>query len=237
MWPFGKSTFLDADDEQWQVETWGWFLAKFGGLDRLRQTELVLPSKKFFPATDQKGEERVAHIFNHVKELAGMQEWPCELVAQPPRANLVVGEVTALKPITQPPAGTFRFEGNRAVVSYEPSSAGDPVKLIATLIHELAHYRLSSVFDEIPGGAEVHEYTTDLLTVFFGFGLFGANSAFNFSQHHGAGSQGWQTSRHGYLGERGFVFALAIFLELKSVPQKTPSHISNRTSTLISKMH
>ncbi len=215
MWPFGKSTFLDPDDEDWQIETWRWFLKEFGGLSRLQRTELVTPSKEFFPATDQTGDEQIAHIFNCVKDLAGMRDWPSELVAQPHRAELKVGEVTALKPISQPPAGTFRLEGNQAVISYDPSNVANPVALIATLIHELAHYRLVSVFENIPGGKEVHEYTTDLLTVFLGFGLFSTNSAFNFSQHHGAGSQGWQYSRHGYLGERGFIFALAIFLELK----------------------
>ena len=53
------------------------------------------------------------------------------------------------------------------------------------------------------------------MTVYLGFGIFGANSAFNFSQHRDVMSQGWKYSRHGYLGERGLIFALAIFLELK----------------------
>jgi hypothetical protein len=221
MWPFQKSTFLDMEDEAWQVETWGWFLNKFGGLDRWRETELITPSPKYFPPTDKKGEERAAHLFESVKDLAGMHDWPCELAAQPSRADLKVGDVVALKPINQPPAGTFRFEDNQAVISYEPSDISNPVALIATLIHELAHYRLAAVFGEIPGGAEVHEYTTDLLTVFLGFGLFSANSAFNFSQHHDTGSQGWQYSRRGYLGERGFIFGLAIFLELKQQSAET----------------
>src|SRR5436305_643584 len=66
------------------------------------------------------------------------------------------------------------------------------------------------------GGEDLHEYTTDLLTVYLGFGTFSANSAFNFSQHQDVMSQGWRYSRLGYLGERGFVFALAIFLELRN---------------------
>jgi len=213
MWPFAKSTFLDSDDENWQIETWNWFLDKFGGIARLQATPLVTPSKEFFPATDKTGEERTGYIFDRVKDIAGMRDWQCRLIVQPQRAELKVGEITALKPISQAPAGTFGFEGNEAVISYEPSSISDPVALIATFAHELSHYRLVPVFDEIPGGEELHEYTTDLLTVFLGFGLFSANSAFNFSQHHDTGSQGWRYSRHGYLGERGFIFALALFLE------------------------
>ena len=126
--------------------------------------------------------------------------------------------MTALKPISHPPAGTFSLDGNGAVISYEPSSVADPLKLIATFSHELAHYRLSNLRREIPGGEEVHEYATDLMSVYLGFGLFQANSAFSYSQHQDVMSQGWRYSRMGYLGERGFVFALAVFLELKGQP-------------------
>jgi len=53
------------------------------------------------------------------------------------------------------------------------------------------------------------------MTVYMGFGVFGAASAFNFSQHQDVMSQGWQWSRHGYLSEQTWCFALALFLELR----------------------
>jgi len=212
LWPFGNRTYLDPDDEAWQLETWRWFAEQFGPV---RDRALITPSRKFFPPTESNGEARVQHIFDCTKQLAGMSDWHCKLIAQPRRAELKVGDVTSLKAISHPPAGTFAFDGNEAVISYDPAGADDPLKLIATFIHELAHYRLAAVRAEAPGGDDVHEYTTDLMTVYFGFGIFGANSAFNFSQYRDVMSQGWQYSRHGYLGERGLIFALAIFLELK----------------------
>jgi hypothetical protein len=41
---------------------------------------------------------------------------------------------------------------------------------------------------------------------------------FNFRRFQDFMSQGWQWSRQGYLGERDWIFALAIFLHLRSQP-------------------
>ena len=213
---FGQKSFLDPEDETWQVETWSWFLKEYGDLARLKDTPLVVPTRTFFPPTDARGDERAAVIFDRVKGLAGMRDWHCKLVAQPHRAELRVGDVTALKPVSHAPAGTFAVDGNEVVITYQPADVADPAKLIATFIHELAHYLLATRRSELPGGEELHEYTTDLMTVYLGFGVFQANAAFNFSQHQDTMSQGWQYSRMGYLGERALIFALAIFLELKA---------------------
>ena len=148
-----------------------------------------------------------------------MARWPCRLEAQAKRPELRVGELVALKlDHSQFPAGTFALAGNEAVVTYDPASVNDPMVLIATLAHELAHYELANIADEPPGGEDGHEPATDLLAVYLGFGIFGANSAFNFSQHQGVMSQGWSYARLGYLSEREWIFALAVFLTLKRLP-------------------
>ena len=158
-----------------------------------------------------------------------MAGWPCRLEAQAASPELRVGELASLKlDHSQFPAGTFALAGNEAVVTYDPASVNDPMKLIATLAHELAHYKLANVADEPPGGEDGHEPATDLLTVYLGFGLFGANSAFNFAQHQEVMSQGWSYSRLGYLSEREWVFALAVFLTLKRLaPQQTHRYLKD----------
>jgi hypothetical protein len=90
--------------------------------------------------------------------------------------------------------------------------------LIGTFIHEIAHAILSGVEQEIPGGSEMEEYATDLATAFLGFGVFGANSAFDFQQYSdiGTGTQGWSVRGLGYLTEAEWVFAIAIFLSLRN---------------------
>jgi hypothetical protein len=215
LWPFKSSPFLTAAEEEWFAEVWRWFLQTLGGLDDLRQSSLVTPTAQFFPATGTTGHERALAIFGLVKQHARLQEWACELIEQPSRPEARVGEVTAQVFAQHDPLGTFGPEGNTIVITYDPGLLDDPMALIATLIHELGHYLLLSQPEPPPGGEETEELATDLVTVYLGFGLFGANSAFNFQQYTDTHSQGWRTSRQGYLNERMWCYALAIFFLLR----------------------
>lgn len=208
---WGPKPFLDAEDEAWQLELWRWFLDKLGREVDFRTTPLVLPTRAFFPPAATTGAARAEHIFGCVKKLARMDDWPCRLEAQPEQAPLLVNEYTALKPIKQGPGGTFGYDGDEVMITYDPGAVDDPGKLVAILAHELAHYLIGSWWQEIPGGPDLYEPATDLATVYLGFGVFGAAAAFQFE----ADMTGWRWSRGGYLSPRTWTFALALFLELR----------------------
>jgi hypothetical protein len=53
------------------------------------------------------------------------------------------------------------------------------------------------------------------MTVAMGFGLFGANRSFDFSQHQDFMGQGWRYSRRGHLPEPAWMFALAVLFHLR----------------------
>jgi hypothetical protein len=209
MWPFGSKTFLDPDEEAWQLQTWVWLLEEWGGPEDLARSPLVLPTREFFPPTDAEGHARAEHVFGTVKALCGMEAWPCRLVAQTERGGRVAEFVHLVH--EHAALGTFSHDGTEAVVTYDPASLSDPLQLVATFAHELAHYRLASRRTAPPGGEELEEPATDLAAAYLGFGVFGANAAFRFQQHGDAFSQGWSGGRSGYLGERHWVFALAVF--------------------------
>ena len=226
MWPFRSRSILEEDEEAWQVDTWRWMLEEKGGLPDLKRAQLVLPTPAFFPATELTGHDRVAHIFERIKDLAGLGDWPCRLLAQPDRGGLTVNPVTALKARRSAPAGTYLREGNIAEISYDPKLVADPWGLVATLAHELSHYFFDGYRKMPPGGAEGIEPATDLGVVYLGFGLFAANSAFQFQQTQDFQSQGWSYSRLGYLKEREWVFALAVFLVLREIdPKPATAHL------------
>ncbi len=219
--PFGSRTVLEAEAEAWQLDAWRWLLRAFGGLADLARSPLVEPTRDFFPATEADGHQRAEHVFAAVKRHARLADAPCRLVEQGERPSPQVGDVTALHFEHPHAAGTFRLEGNEAIVTYDPGSLDEPVRLIATLAHELAHYKLAGTSADIPGGEAAQEFLTDLTTVYLGFGLFGANCAFSFGQHQDATSQGWSLSQLGYLGGREWSFALAVFLALRGeVPDR-----------------
>jgi|TARA_R110000796_G_scaffold1996_2_gene8013 hypothetical protein len=209
---FGRSHFLDEDVEAFHVLCWAWLLKCTGGREALRETPLVLPTPDFFPPTDSSGHERAEFIFEHVRDLAGMSEWPVQLV---PQAELA-GRVSTLGRVQHSgtAAGTFSHTGNSGQITYDPSHVHTPVKLIATFAHELSHYLNEGFQEAPPGGWELIEPATDVTSVFLGFGVFGANSAFEFIQTQDFESQGWSSEKFGYLSLDEWAFNLAIFCDL-----------------------
>lgn len=209
---FKPRRFLDADVEDWHLETWAWLMDHFTPDVPLKSTPLVLANADFFEATDVTGHARALHVFECVKLHMQMADWPCELHAQPERNDgHRVAEFVALSGDNDP-NGTFRVEpDDRVIITYAPDLVTRPVELVATLAHELSHYLLLGLPDL---DEETYELTTDLMVAYAGFGLFGANAAFSFSQYGDAFSQGWSSKRSGYLSPQSWAFALAVFATL-----------------------
>ncbi|RAP57711.1 hypothetical protein BTJ49_07400 [Oleiagrimonas sp. MCCC 1A03011] len=157
-------------------------------------------------------------LFEQVKEHAGMLDWPCVLQPQQADPDIHVGPALLVQGAPQSPAGTYRRGEEGVVITYRSAGLSDPESLIATLAHELAHYRTADFPEPPPGGCELWEPATDLTAVFLGFGLFLTNSHFRFSQHMNQDSLGWRTTRHGYLSEPELLHAHAIFCALRGLP-------------------
>src|SRR4051812_44942383 len=167
-WPFRASPVLDRDEEEWQLEVWLWLLERLGGVAVIRETPLVTPTLSFFPPSDVDGHARAEHIFEAVKQHAGIAKWHCRLVPQAERPETRVGEWWVLQTDEPLPLGTFGVEGNEVVITYDPKSLGDPIALVATFAHELAHFLLAGLAEPPPGGEELAELATDVTAAFLG---------------------------------------------------------------------
>lgn len=95
-------------------------------------------------------------------------------------------------------------------ISIEYKNLGNPVSLIATMAHELAHVRLLGE-KRISVSEPDHERLTDLATVFFGMGVFSANAVVEEKSL----TTGWEMSRSGYLSMTTLGYALAIFAQYR----------------------
>ncbi len=220
MWNlFRPKPLLSEDDQFFQFECYKWLLTHFGGDDFYQSTQLILPTKVFFP-TEVNSQETAAKVtFEQVKKYAGMERWPCSLVAQDEDPNLLIAPTVVVQDAEQNPLGTFSAdENNEIIITYNPKIVSDPIQMVATFAHELSHYLTGTAPEPPPGGWDNWEFATDIGTTFLGFGIFVANAAFNFQQHSTAESQGWQISGGGYLSEAEYSYALAIFLKLKNIP-------------------
>ncbi|MEO0466127.1 MAG: hypothetical protein AAF216_06255 [Pseudomonadota bacterium] len=209
---FFKSEFIDSDVATWHLKCWAWLIDATGGLEDLQHSTLVLPTNDFFPKTDTEGHVRAEFILDCIKQAARMDDWQIRLVPQ----RRLAGRVSALGHVQNGshPAGTFSAHGNRGQITYDPDLLNDPIRLIATLAHELGHYLNGTFKYPPPEGIRYIEPATDVTSCFLGFGVFGANAAFNFRQFTDFDSQGWETNRLGYLSQREWLLDLAIFVEL-----------------------
>jgi hypothetical protein len=224
---FASKRSLDADIEDWHIACWEWLLFHLGGVEALKRRALVLPTPAFFPKIEAEGHARAEAVLNRVKELMGMSDWPCLLMARR-ITNAEVGEFVVLRS-AKGVAATFGFYGNEAAITYDPQLLAKPYKIIATFAHELAHYRLHQVLEK-PPGADVEpmleELATEMAVAFHGFALMSANGAFEFKQTQDFGRQGWSSSFSGYLSEDSWVFALAVFLALRGeTPEAARTHL------------
>lgn len=221
MFWFGRKPPIDEETEEWIVACWRWLLDNVDDLERFRRFPLVLPNRAFFPPTRKEGHKRAEHYFRTVAELCGTAAWPFDLVPQQEGVDPHLGPLAVVQSVAPEPAGTFSAGGGqRLTVSYDPALLDRPLNLIATFVHEIAHAILMGIEQEVPGGFDMEEYATDVATAFLGFGVFGANSAFEFQQYTdvGGGAQGWSTRSIGYLTETEWAFAIAIFLSLRAEP-------------------
>jgi hypothetical protein len=220
--PFKKNRLLSEEDELFMFECFRWLLTHFGGEDFYRTTKLILPTQEFFPDTVDSDVAAAESIFAKIKKYAGMETWPCHLKAQDGDDNITVAPTVSLKNVGTSPLGTFSTDESEIVtITYNPRLVSQPTQLVATLAHEISHYLTATAPKPPPGGWDNWEFATDVCATFLGFGIFVANSAFNFRQFTDVDSQGWESSRHGYLSEAEHSYALAVFLKLKGIAPKT----------------
>lgn len=210
---FGSIRLVDRDVEAWIVEGFERLHEKLGAEKPLGQTPLVLPSPGIFIIEGETDREKAQSIFRKVAEFAGMADWHVELEGFETAGMQQVSEYHFLTPQAAQAAGTFSTEGNSVVIRYDLALVKQPQNLIATFAHELSHYLLAGYLPDSFEDQD-HELLTDLTAVYMGFGVFLANTAFEFEGNQGFAGTGWVSRRTGYLSEDTLLAALALFVRL-----------------------
>lgn len=93
--------------------------------------------------------------------------------------------------------GHFRVKDGQAIIALDQSEFSDPVVLTAIAVHELCHLRLQGE-GRVRQDATDGERLTDLLTVYFGFGIFTTNAAMKFAR----ANRNWTIISRGLLDDR-----------------------------------
>jgi len=191
------------------------------GKSRMLEAKVILPTDDYFPDPYDKTPAAVEKLFHRICSYMRVDRGRIEL-------EIFRDETEELREVLpywsggssgcagfyQHRTGAEGDEGQRdeerMLVALRSTLLKDPPVLIATIAHELGHVILlgGRLMDtRVPD----HEPMTDLLTVFLGLGIFGANSVARFRQFQDATRQSWSMERLGYLSEEVYGYALARF--------------------------
>jgi hypothetical protein len=187
---------VGPEDKEWLERRMDWLTREFGA-ERLLEVPVVLPTPDFFPDPYDGSRRAAARVFRRVCRYMDVDPEGVSLRFfrdRKPAPELGLAHQGA--------AGLY--EG--AVIRVEEATLQDPLALIGTMAHELAHVHLLGG-GRVSAEEEDHEALTDLLTVYLGLGVFTANSVIR----EQGGEIWWAISRLGYLTMDMYGYAFALF--------------------------
>lgn len=201
---------ITETDKQW-VERSLMFLAEMFGPEYFKSLITVTPEKKYFNRDFTGTEDDVDFILERLISIMHIDSWEIQLMFysdQPTSFSegIVATASDKLHGGWRSSSGEYVDKGlGHKEIWIETGQLNDPISLIATMAHELAHYKLLGEYRM----QENDEHLTDLTAIAFGFGIFMGNSYFKFAQWTGSGYQGWQMQKKGYLPEQIIAYAMA----------------------------
>jgi len=201
---FRPSCPCDSAAKAWIEERLQWLYEEFR-LSAFSGDPLILPTAEFFPDPYDGSKKSVRKLLDRVCEYMGVVP---DLVALKYIDNAnhlwLVNEAGQYLPGA---AGTYEEGSRKFIIRLAESELHDPMGLVGTMAHELAHVRLlgegrimREIFD--------NELLTDLTTVFLGLGIFLANTPRNWDSQYSK----WpdtDLNRPEYMTPPMFAYALA----------------------------
>jgi hypothetical protein len=201
-------------DQAWIEQSLYWFTTQFG-YDPVQRRTLV-PTADFIPADYAGTDDDIRRLFAIACPIMGTSTDRVALrfVGGPsldPEAYRYVVHNEAFA------AGVFINDESGYVIELDREIAANPGVAAATIAHELGHVRLNGDKGVDPGREDA-ERLTDLVTVFFGFGVFNANAAFRINKTNTS----LGIRRLGYMDQRMFGYALACYCRMRQSPRNPP---------------
>lgn len=166
---------------------------------------VVLPIPEFFSDPYDFSEEAARKLLDRVCGFMGADpRLICLEVIPEKQKTYLVNEEGHYLPFA---AGTYQKEEARIVIRVAEQELDEPMQLVATMAHELAHVRLLGE-GRIDRETYDNELLTDLTSLFLGMGIFGANTP----RHWDSGYSKWPGTsllKPSYMTPPMFGYALA----------------------------
>ena len=179
---FSPRSPLDIEAKEWIESRLHWLAEQFG-TERFIRQDPVLPTPEYFPDPFDQSEGSVRKMLDRVCGYMGVDRRVVNLELYENANPLwLVNDFGQYLPPGA--AGTFEVRQGYCLISLEMSQVSDPVELVGTMAHELAHYRLMGE-QRVSGDEFDNELLTDLTVVFHGLGIFLGNGPRNWDSTYG----------------------------------------------------
>jgi HEAT repeat protein len=180
---------IDTFEKVWIEQAFRW-LGKSFGSRRLLEALVIEPTAEYFPDPYDESNAAIEALFERVCKYLQVRRdrFKLELINDPDGDS---GEYIRTRP-------------ERIVLN--EINFHQPMQVVATSAHEVCHAILIGE-DRLSTHFEDYEWLTDLTTVFLGMGIFAVNASTVYRRG--------RLRRDGYLSEREFAYALALFAWLR----------------------
>lgn len=200
---------VDDETREWIENAFDWLIEELG-IDTLRSVEVILPTDDHFPDVYDGSRPTIRKMLERVCVYMDVDPLLIDLRFFENEDNARLHQLVADGAARNHAIGTYQVGDGKHRISLDTSQAPDPQTLVATIAHELGHVILIGENRLDPDYPD-HEPMTDLVTVFYGLGIFNANASFVFEQWTNSQFRGWRASGSGYLSEEMYGYALALF--------------------------
>lgn len=179
-WLFPPTCPCDPAAKEWIEERLQWLSEEFDD-HCFNGRPLVLPTPEFFPDVYDGSKRSVRKLLDRV---CGYMDVIPDLVDM--RFVADAGKIWLVNDSGQylpHAAGTYQEGERQFIIRLDKSGLDDPMGLVGTMAHELAHVRLLGE-SRIMSEEYDNELLTDLTVVFFGLGIFLANTPRNWDSQY-----------------------------------------------------
>lgn len=174
-------------------------LGNLVGIDKFNDAEIVLPTKNPRPSGTSYSIEELRDIkFAFYSQL--------EFDAVP--LDITIGNFAD-------PEQTYAFNNSNDRLKIARHLLDDHQDLVATTLQALSYFYIQSRADNEPdlfySNSETWPWLSDLLPIFLGWGIFGANTTISTKKVTSGTWESWRVSKHRHLPSRMYGYALALF--------------------------
>lgn len=212
---------VSEQSARWIVDCFEYAMKHFDRDEFFKRTVLVQPTNQFFPGNVSSVQEKAENIFKHSLKYAGLSHWPFTLnhggmslypATLKPDTIAITRQSEHLLPKVEAKNGQF-------ILGYNSQLTLKPEDLSASFAQLFAQYLIFHAGELPPQGESHLMEASEVISVFMGFGVVLANSAYTF--RGGCGSCfNPSANRKASLTENEVLFALAVFCHFKEVSNK-----------------